>query len=429
MRCGVVFRRKLKLSRRAVISFKITAYMSIVYLSNVKRIFVWVTSFLAFLTGNPNAEAQDFQLSNAAEISVITCGPDVNELYSAFGHSAIRVRDPQLGFDYAFNYGVFDFDQPNFYLNFARGRNYYLLAAYDFADFEQSYRRAERFIHEQRLNLSQGQKQKVFDFLVWNAQKENRTYRYDYYHDNCASRIRDVLQNQLGQDLVWDSSFFEAKHSFREKTGEYLNPLPWGDLGIDICLGRPIDRKMTAWEYMFLPDYIDHFVQHARVRTDSAVVPLVAERVSLFEPRPQPAWTAFVHPWIAFGGLFVLVAALTLWDWRRKKISRWLDVVVFGVSGIIGLLLVTLWVATDHHDAAQNFNLLWAFPLHVAGVVLLVGKKPAAHRYFLFSTILLSVTIVLWPIWPQQLNPFLLPVVAALLLRAMLIWRLTRKTE
>lgn len=406
--------------------FKITAYPSIVYLSNVKRIFVWLIGVLLILISSPAAKAQTYRLSEAAEISVITCGPDVNELYSAFGHSAIRVRDPQLGFDYAFNYGVFDFDQPNFYLNFARGRNFYMLAAYDFADFENSYRRAERFIHEQILQLTYAQKQKIFDFLVWNAQKENRTYRYDYYRDNCASRIRDVLQSQLGADVKWDSSSFEPQHSFRQKTDEYLGPLPWGDLGIDICLGAPIDRQMTAWQYMFLPDYIDYFVQHAQVKSDSAWLPLTRERVVIFEPEPVDAWIAFVHPWIAFGSLLAIVVAISLWDWRRQNLSRWLDVLLFGVAGLIGVLLLMLWTLTDHHDAASNFNLLWAFPLHLVGVYLLLKRSSFTTGYFRFCVIQLGATLVFWPWWPQELNVFLLPIAGALLIRSALIWRLTK---
>jgi uncharacterized membrane protein YqjE len=370
-------------------------------------------------------------LSDEAEIFVITCGPDVNELYSAFGHSAFRVRDPQLGIDYAFNYGVFDFDQPNFYLNFARGRNFYLLAAYDYQRFESSYRNANRFIHAQKLNLNRVQRQKVFNYLVWNAHPDNRTYRYDYYHDNCASRIRDVLHSQLSPDITWDSTFLTGRHSFREKTNEYLGTLPWGDLGIDVCLGSPIDRKMTAWEYMFLPDYVEMFVGHARIRGDSLEMPLAAETQIVFEGKPQQAWVAFVHPWVAFGALLVVALALSAWDWQRKKLSRWFDVFLFGATGLIGLLLLVLWLFTDHHDAAMNFNLVWAMPLHVLGAALLLRKPGSVVKHYFRVVGLLSVLLLAaWPFLPQQLNIFLVPLVIALAIRGLIVsWRVAQNNR
>lgn len=369
--------------------------------------------------------SQKVVLSPSSKISIITLGPDTNELYAAFGHSAIRVYDSLQGIDYAYNYGVFDFDQPNFYLNFTRGFLYYKLGVYSYQDFKNAYIYYNRFIHEQTLRLTSQQKQKLFAFLEWNALPENQTYRYDYYHNNCATKIRDVLTQQLGADLKWDSSFLKPHHSFREKTNDYLSPLPWGDLGIDICLGLPIDRKMSAYEYMFLPDYIESFVQHGTIHSDSMVTSLVVEKKIVFEPAPSTSSVNFVHPWIAFGVLFLIVAAITVFDWRKKKISKWLDVILFGVTGLIGILLLFLWAFTDHHDAAKNFNLLWAFPLHFIGVIMLLQKSPGNRtiQYFTFVEVLTGILIGLWAIWPQQLNPFLLPLAFSILVRAIVICR------
>ncbi|MCU0419185.1 MAG: DUF4105 domain-containing protein [Cyclobacteriaceae bacterium] len=366
------------------------------------------------------------QLSPDAYISVITCGPDPNELYAAFGHSAIRVYDPANGLDDAFNYGVFDFDQPNFYLNFARGYLYYKLGVYYYSDFEAYYKRHQRFVHEQRLNLTPAQKQKLFDYLAWNARPENQTYRYDYYHNNCATKIRDVLNEQLGADILWDSSHVQPTHSFRQKTDAYLSPLPWGDLGIDICLGSPIDRPMTAWEHMFLPDYVESFVDLATVVHDSVRTALVAEKKIIYEPAPVATWTAFVHPWVVVGGLLLIVLWVSWRDWQRKRISRGLDVILFGLAGLIGLLLLALWLFTDHRDAARNMNLLWAFPLHGVGAVMLLFKRswPWAKAYFGFASFLSAVALAGWWGWPQELNPLLVPVVICLWVRAGLLWRM-----
>lgn len=372
--------------------------------------------------------SQDISLSDQAEISIITCGPDPNELYSAFGHSAVRVTDPVNRIDYAFNYGVFDFDQPNFYLNFARGRNYYMLAVYQYQDFEWAYKRDGRFIHEQILQLTPAQKAKVFNFLMWNAQPENRTYRYDYYHDNCATRIRDILVDQLGDDLIVDSTFFESVHSFRQKTGEYLDPLPWGDLGIDICLGLPIDRTMYAHEYMFLPDYVERFVDHMKIKSDSSITPLVKE-TRIANTQTTEARSSSVHPWVAFLIFLVIITSFSVFDWKRKHLSRWLDVFLFGIAGLIGILLLTLWLFTDHHDAARNFNLLWAFPLHFFAGLLLLNKRAYSmlRGYFLFCAILLAVTLLFWWAIPQQLNVYLIPVVIGLIFRCLINWKLLHR--
>ncbi|MBX2894891.1 MAG: DUF4105 domain-containing protein [Cyclobacteriaceae bacterium] len=384
------------------------------------RLISVVTCFLLFYNG---VVAQMLPLSDKAEISIITCGPDPNELYSAFGHSAIRVNDPVNEIDYAFNYGVFDFDQPNFYLNFARGRNYYMLAVYKYEHFEWAYKRDGRFIHEQVLQLTPQQRDKIYSFLHWNAQPENRTYRYDYYHDNCATRIRDILVNQLASDLKIDSTFFNATHSFRQKTDEYLNPLPWGDLGIDICLGLPIDRTMFATEYMFLPDYIELFVDRMQVKSDSGWVALVKEkRINAATVEP---WSSLVHPWVAFTFLLTIITLISVFDWRRKRLSRWFDVTLFGLTGLIGLLLFVLWLFTDHHDAARNLNLLWAFPLHFFASLMLFSKhKNLLSKYFLFCLIILAFTLVFWWVLPQDLNLYLIPVAAGLAIRCLLNWKL-----
>lgn len=364
-------------------------------------------------------------LSDQAEISIITCGPDPNELYSAFGHSAVRVNDPVNGIDYAFNYGVFDFDQPNFYLNFARGRNYYMLAVYNYENFEWAYKRDGRFIHEQVLRLTASQRDKIYNFLLWNAQPENRTYRYDYYHDNCATRIRDILVEQLGNDLIVDSTFFEATHSFRQKTTEYLDPLPWGDLGIDICLGLPIDRTMYPSEYVFLPDYLESFVDHMQVKSDSGMVALVKEK-RIGNPQTVVGWASLIHPWVGLSGLLVLIVLISFFDWRRKKLSRWFDVMLFSITGLIGILLFVLWLFTDHHDAARNFNLLWAFPLHFFAAILLFSKrtKNLLSNYFLVCVVILAGTLAFWWALPQELNVYLIPVVIGLGIRCVVNWKL-----
>jgi hypothetical protein len=368
------------------------------------------------------AHSQTVSLSEKAQISVITCGPTPSELYAAFGHSAIRVSDTELQIDLAYNYGVFDFDQPNFYLNFAKGYLYYKLGVYFYPHFREYYMRNNRFVHEQVLDLTAEQKQKVFEYLEWNARPENQTYRYDYFYNNCATKIRDVFAEVLGSELNFDGSFIKTKYTIRELTDLYLAPQPWGDLGIDICLGLPMDKRATPYEYMFLPDYIEQSFDHASVNS----IPLVKEKISVYEALPEGIPFSIFHPWIVFGLFFLAVATLSYFDWKNKTLTKWFDVVLFFTVGLLGVLLLLLWIATDHNAAATNFNLFWAFPFHVIWALVLIKKQPTwwTKKYFEGTWIVLAATLLLWFVIPQQLNVFLIPVVAALMIRAWIISKL-----
>lgn len=366
-------------------------------------------------------QAQE-SLSENAEISILTLGPTQTELYSAFGHSAIRVYDPEQGIDDAYNWGVFDFDQPNFYLNFARGYLYYKLGVYPYDRFRDYYIYYNRYVHEQLLNLTQAQKQKLYEYLVWNSQPENQNYRYDYFYNNCATKVRDVFSTVFGDSVRFDGSHIKTDYSIRDLTDIYLAQQPWGDLGIDICLGLPMDKKASPSEYMFLPDYIEAGFNHATLAGN----PLVRESISVYESRDEEVKASLVHPFIAFTIFALLTLALSTWDLKRKKISRWFDAVLMSVLGIVGLLLFCLWFFTDHQAAAVNFNLLWALPTHAVLAIALFTNKKWVGTYFLVTAGISLLTLLLWPVLPQALNIFLLPLVVAVLIRSLLNYRLRK---
>lgn len=373
---------------------------------------------LLFILVSASAFSQR-QLSDSAQISILTLGPYQGELYSAFGHSAIRVYDPVSRMDFAFNYGVFDFDQPNFYLNFTRGHLLYMLGYYDYELFRDHYISHNRFIHEQILDLTHQQKQSVFEYLAWNAQSENKNYLYDYFYNNCATKVRDVFVEVFGDSIKFDTSYATPGYTVRDLTHSYLSKQPWGELGIEICLGQPMDKELTPYQYMFIPDYVESGFNHATLNGK----PIVKESVSVYESKPEETSFNILHPWIVFGLFLAVTIILTLRDWRRKQLTKWFDVMLFSIAGWLGLLLFILWVATDHKAAANNFNLLWAFPLHAAiGPMIFRKKYPGfVKKYFFTTGIVLTATLLLWAFLPQQLNVFLIPVVAALAIRAFAI--------
>lgn len=349
------------------------------------------------------------QLSPESHISLVTLGPTQKELYSAFGHSAIRVVDPAAGLDYFFNYGVFSFNQPNFYLNFARGRNMYQLGVYNYADARDYYISENRFIHEQILNFKSSQKQRVFDFLMNNALPENKLYLYDYFYDNCATRPRDVLKTVLGDSIKFDETPEKRPITIRGLTDIYLGQQPWGDLGIDICLGMPMDKVASRTEYMFLPDSLESGFDRALIKNDSVWVGLVKEKIVVFEGESEEIGFSFFHPWIVFGLIAIVILSVSYFDLKRKKTTAWLDKTLFIVTGILGLLLVLLWTVTSHKAAANNLNVLWALPTNLIFPFIANLKK----KYFLFAASLSAGLLLSWFFLPQQLHVFLIPLVIA----------------
>ena len=368
------------------------------------------------------------QLSEQANISVLTCGP-YDELYSAFGHSAFRIYDPVNNINVTCNYGTFDFNQPNFYLNFALGNNLYKLSIQDYQRFEDVYIYENRFIHEQVLNLTSEQKQKLFAYLQWNAKPENASYYYDYFYDNCSTKIRDVLLEALGKDVTFDETHVTTDYTIRELTDFYLKDLPWGDLGIDICLGLPMDKKAAPLEYMFLPDFVESAFDHASIVQNGSTVPLVKEKRITYEARASEPEKNIPHPLYLSSFIAFLGAGLAFWDFKRKKTSNWFDMFLFGAAGLIGILLVLLWFFTNHKAAAMNFNLLWAFPVHFVAAIAMRRRRKWLTRYFLYTGILIALTLVSWPILPQKLHYALIPLVAIIGFRAFTQFYLRRRNS
>ena len=214
-----------------------------------------------------SVKAQFVPLSEASEISILTIGPGA-ELYDKFGHSAFRINDPATGQDVVFNYGVYDFDTPNFYLKFAQGKLLYQLGVSYYESFYNSYVAQNRWIKEQTLNLSQAEKQAVSDFLWNNAKPENKKYKYDFFFDNCATKIRDVTQEVLGNKLEFKDDHITETYTFRELIQQNLKANSWGSLGIDIALGAVIDRNAKPIEYQFLPDYVFKGAANAFIHRD-----------------------------------------------------------------------------------------------------------------------------------------------------------------
>jgi len=372
--------------------------------------------FLIFLSFQFLSFAQQRQLSSEAEISVLTVGPGTL-LNDSFGHNAFRIKDNTLNIDLVFNYGVYDFKAPNFYLKFARGKLNYLMDADPYEDFYTIYARQDRTIQEQILNLAQNEKQQLFDFLLNNYKPENRYYLYDFFYDNCATKMRDVVEEALNQNVSFNNpDDFEGK-TFRALIHDHVERNSWGGFGIDVALGSVIDKEASPYEHMYLPKYIHEFFGSASLKNNQ---PLVKESNIIYQKKSAiDTNNVLTSPLVIFGLLSLLIIVITYFDKKKVRRTKWLDLALFGFTGLIGVMLLLLWFATDHTATANNYNLLWAFPLNLIVIVQLFRKqvKNWFVKYLKFIVILLCLLTLHWIIGVQIYAIGLIPLLIALFIR------------
>ncbi|MDR0660159.1 MAG: DUF4105 domain-containing protein [Prevotellaceae bacterium] len=356
-------------------------------------------------------------LSPSAKISLLTCGSG-EELYSTFGHSAIRVCDTTQTLDAIFNYGTFSFSDPNFYMNFVRGKLNYMLGIQTFEYFMAEYKMDDRRVYEQTLNLTTEQRQALFNFLLRNSLPDNRFYLYDFLFDNCSTRIRDVLNKVFPGQIIFPDRYADIvdEPTFRDLLHSHLNDSPWTKLGIDMLLGKRVDRIATANEYMFLPDYLLAAFEKATINEQ----PLVSEFDFLYQSSNAFASKKpLIVPMPAFRILLVLVVAAYI----MKAPLKWFDFTIFFIVGLLGFLLLFMWFGTDHYVTKYNFNLLWAIPIHAVAAFFLFKKQRPQWMlwYFAANALICILLLVFRNSLPQRLNDALVPIVCILGFRSYVI--------
>ncbi|MCF7560302.1 DUF4105 domain-containing protein [Sabulilitoribacter multivorans] len=361
--------------------------------------------------------AQNITLSEQAEISVLTIGPG-ESLNDSFGHSAFRIKDPVNNLDVTYGYGEYDFDAPNFYLKFAQGKLNYLISKIDFQRFYQIYAYYNRTIKEQALNLNQAEKQKLYDFLINNYKPENRRYLYDFFFDNCATKIKDVAKIAVNNSITFNKPEDYKDATFRTLIQNNLNRNSWGSLGIDVALGSVIDRKATSEDHMFLPENIYLFFESASLNNGEK--PLVKSSRVLFQEKERVKSNSFfTSPLFVFGLIGFFILFITYKDRKKNSQSKWLDITLFIITGLVGVFILLLWFATDHKGTHQNYNLLWAFALNVLVIGQLFRKKVSAWfiKYIKLLAILLCLLTLHWIIGVQVFAIGLIPFLIALFIR------------
>lgn len=373
---------------------------------------------LALLLFVSNVVAQSrLPLSDQAYISLLTIS-EGDQIHSYWGHNALRVVDPVRGFDRTFNYGTFQFDE-NFVPNFLYGKLDYFLSVPRTERALEVYRDYEkRNVVEHVLNLTTGQKEALFDFLLVNASDENKYYRYSFLYDNCATRIRDALETTLGEAVQF-APVPDPQVSFRTLYSDPVQHLPFLDLGINLILGQPTDLIASPREVIFLPAYLDSAFVNATIDVGAGPAPLIARTDTLVVFRSSSKSSL---PWahLLFWGIFGVFGLVTFRGYKNgTTYIRFFDGLLFFIVGLAGVLMVGLWFFSLHDVTTDNWNALWAWPFHLIVAVFVWRKASAAWLgyYFLAAAALSLITLLGWFVWPQDLHTAIVPLLLTLTLR------------
>ncbi len=343
------------------------------------------------------------QLSDKSKIYLLTCEVG-DEVWSQFGHSALRVTDPSSGTDITFNWGMFEFGD-DFTYKFAKGKLPYYMDVSGTNDFLGEYAYFKREVRQQELNLTIEQKNKVWEQLQINALPENKYYQYDFFFDNCATRIRDILKKALGDDLVWVNHPEADKHTFREMIDVGFQSHPWLDFGIDLVLGYKIDGKVDNQNLMFNPFYMEEIFELSQVKVNGETQNLVLSNEVIVPgiERSEEADGWFTPVVMT---VFILVITLVFAFFRLDMLLKTWASILFFTSGILSVVLFFMWFQTDHVATKGNLNLLWANPLWLFLVVAIWIKKWQAKlaSTYLYLSLGMLALVLFFLMLPQEFH-------------------------
>lgn len=354
------------------------------------------------------------------QLSLLTCGPG-EDLYSTFGHTAIRIKNDFTHTDTVYNYGTFDDSDPYFYLKFTRGIMVYSLSVEPFSYFMEEYIQEHRSVTEQILQLNCVEKQKLSHALQINALETNRYYNYHFYNDNCTLRARDIITNNSAEPVVFKPILSSQNTTFRNLINSYLDKgnKYWSKFGINIFLGSHLDAVMSNEQVMFLPDYLMKGFSNAS-KGNGTLVSQTKEIVS--ESNSNQNNSFWFTP--AFLFTFLLVTGIILsrirapWSTTALYI---LDIAVFLFVGLLGIVMLYLWVGRVDTVCRNNMNLIWALPTHAIIIFFIRRKQSWVKNYFRFTAIINIILLLGWKWWPQELLNALIPLCALIVFRSISI--------
>ena len=370
-----------------------------------RTIFICLFTTLQFCTF-----AQD---SSRIRISLLTCTPG-EELYATFGHSALRIIDSNSVTDHVYNFGTFNFDDAGFYLKFIKGQLKYYVNVEEFEDFKFGYIAENRGITEQVLNFTAAEKITIHRALIENIKEENKFYMYDFFYDNCTTRLRDIIVKYHHPSPVLPA-VMPTTYTFRNAIHQYLdnNHKDWSKFGIDILLGAPTDAVMTNAQQEFLPENLLKALDSTK---NTAIVSTSKNLYVLGETNNK---SSLFTPLVLFSLVLLIFVFLSFFKNKNaQNILSLLDSFLFFTVGLLGITLVLMWVGTDHIMTKNNYNLLWAWPIHIVYGFMMHKNIKWIKAYSMLVTVFLLLLLCCWFFVAQKMNNALLPLIVLMIWRA-----------
>ena len=331
---------------------------------------------------------RQFDPMDSVEVSLLTCSPH-EEVYSLYGHSALRWHSGDL--DLVFNWGMFSFSKPYFVLRFVFGLTDYELAGYPFDRFWPYYKQWGSSITEQVLNLTNDEKRKLQQALSDNLKPENRVYRYNYFYNNCSTKPRDIVEQSIDGQVIYNERE-DYEPSFREMMRECTRNHLWSKWGNDMLLGLKADLKTNRSEQEFLPMNLMQDFARAQIYKDGQYRPLVKAQRMIVPPGVQQIEPDFILTPTEVAIILLLISVvIALYEWKRKKICKWWDVLLMTVQGLLGIVL-TVMIFSQHPTTSLNLNLLLFNPLPLLFIPAIIkGKRHTWRRLQLAMLLLFAI--------------------------------------
>jgi hypothetical protein len=364
--------------------------------------------------------AQELSFSDSTEISLITCSPG-KEVYEKFGHTGIRVIDKKKNTDFIFNYGIFNFETNNFYYKFIKGETDYELGISYTGNFLASYAQRNSIVWEQILNLTNSEKTKLIGMLVENYKPENRTYRYNFVFDNCATRPRDKILSSLDGYVRFELT--GDPNTFRQWIGNYVGTDTWLKFGIDLTFGMDADNTTTTFQSMFLPEVLMSEFQTAQINLPTGKVRnLVSDKKILVNKNAESESENFwlFKPFAISIILLIIGLIISIWDANRGHVLKLFDSIIYIFTGLGGIIVAYLMFFSVHPLVEKNLTLLWLNPLNlIAGIILWNRKlRLPMFVYQILNIFFLVLSLLAFALSIQSFNYAVFPIIVLLIIRS-----------
>ena len=351
-----------------------------------------MASILLIISGIMPVLAQNEPPSDldSVDISLLTCSPH-EEIYSLYGHSALRYHDLRTGEDVVFNWGLFNFKAPHFVFRFVFGLTDYELGTTPMPYFCNYYRKWGSSVTEQKLNLTANEKKAVIEALTINLQPENRIYRYNFFYDNCSTRPRDIVLKSISGKIEYQlrEDFFPT---YREMVHECVRNHPWARFGNDILLGFKADQPTTHEQQEFLPNNLMYDFDHAQIYKDGEYRPLITERDMLVPPGVQIIEKEFpLSPIMTFVILLIVSICVFILEWRRHKTYKYWDALLMLLQGLAGCMLFAM-LFSEHPTTSTNLQILLLNPIPLFFIPSVLKRK----KKNLWWSILLTMVVLFY---------------------------------